>query len=70
MALHAALDHREDGAETQAQEAYRIACERWSRFAGTRDILVSELMFVREEEQNRWVDLAEVPLGRQLVTPR
>ena len=56
--------------ETQAQEAYRIASERWSQFAGNRDILVSELTFVREEEQNRWVDLAGVPLGRQLVTPR
>ena len=56
--------------ETQAQEAHRIASERWSQFAGTRDILVSELTFVREEKQNRWVDLAGVPLGRQLVTPR
>jgi len=31
---------------------------------------VNELTFVREEEQNRWVDLAGVPLGRQLATPR
>jgi len=56
------------GAEPQAQEAYRVACERWTHFRGSRDIQVSELIFVREEEQNRWVDLAGVPLGRQLVS--
>ncbi len=57
-------------AEAQARQAYRVASERWSRFGGSRDIQVSELIFVREEEQNRWIDLAEVRLGRQLVTPR
>ena len=57
-------------AEAQAQQAHRVACERWDRFEGCRDIQVSELIFVREQEQNRWVDLAEVRLGRQLVTPR
>jgi 2'-5' RNA ligase len=57
-------------AEAQAQQAYRVASERWSKFAGSRVIPVSQLIFVREEEANRWVDLAEVRLGRQLVTPR
>jgi 2'-5' RNA ligase len=57
-------------AEQQAQQAYRVACERWTQFEGSRDIQVSELTFVREEEQNLWVDLAGVPLGRQLLTPR
>ena len=57
-------------AEAQAQKAYRVASERWNKFQGSRDIQVSELIFVREEEQNCWIDLAEVRLGRQLVTPR
>jgi hypothetical protein len=37
-------------------------------FKGSREILVSELTFVREAEQNCWVDLAGVRLGRQLVS--
>ncbi len=57
-------------AQEQAEQAYQVACERWKRFEGSRDIRVSELTFVREEDQNRWVDLAGVPLGRQLVSPR
>ena len=54
--------------KAQAQQAYRVAHERWAHFEGGREIPVSELTFVREEEQNCWVDLAGVPLGRQLVT--
>jgi 2'-5' RNA ligase len=54
--------------EPQAQKAYRVARERWAQFEGSREIPVSELTFVREEEQNCWVDLAGVPLGRQLVS--
>jgi 2'-5' RNA ligase len=57
-------------AEAQAQQAYRVASERWKHFESCRDIQVSELIFVREGEQNRWIDLAEVRLGRQLVAPR
>ena len=53
--------------ESQAQKAYRVARERWAHFAGSREILVSELTFVREQETNCWVDLAGVPLGGQLV---
>jgi 2'-5' RNA ligase len=56
------------GTEAQAQQAYQIASQRWHHFTGSRDIQVRELIFVREEEPNRWVDLAEVRLGRQLVT--
>jgi 2'-5' RNA ligase len=54
--------------ETQAQEAYRVARERWIHFDGSREIQVSELTFVRQDEQNCWVDLAGVPLGGQLVS--
>jgi 2'-5' RNA ligase len=54
--------------EKQAQEAFIIARDRWAQFNGGRHIQVKELTFVREEEQNRWVDLAGVPLGRSLVS--
>ena len=52
--------------ESQAEEAHKIARERWNHFEGNREIQVNELIFVREE-QNRWIDLAGVRLGRQLV---
>ena len=50
-----------------AQEAEIIARDRWAQFTGSRLILVRELTFVREREDNCWVDLAGVPLGRSLV---
>jgi 2'-5' RNA ligase len=55
-------------AEDQAQQAFLTARDRWAEFEGGRQIHVQELTFVREEEQNRWVDLAGVPLGRSLVS--
>ena len=55
-------------AEAQAQQAYRVAHELWAHFECSRDIQVSELTFVREDERKSWVDLAGVPLGRQLVS--
>ena len=53
--------------EELAQQAYITARDRWAEFRGSRRILVNELTFVREKEQDRWVDLAGVPLGRSLV---
>jgi 2'-5' RNA ligase len=53
--------------EELAKEAYLIARDRWAEFPGSRRISVKELTFVREEGQNRWVDLAGLPLGRSLV---
>ena len=55
--------------EEQAQAAYLTANKEWARFLGSRSIQVQELTFVREGEQNCWVDLAGVPLGRRLVSP-
>lgn len=55
-------------AEDQAQQAFLTARDRWAEFEGRRQIQLKELTFVREEEQNRWVDLAGVPLGRTLVS--
>lgn len=53
--------------EAQAQEAYIVARDRWAEYQGSRRISVRELTFVREEANNRWTDLAGVPLGRSLV---
>jgi 2'-5' RNA ligase len=53
--------------EKLAQQAFLTARDRWAEFRGSRRILVNELTFVREQQQNRWVDLAGVPLGRSLV---
>ena len=55
--------------EELAQKAYIFARDRWALFKGSRHIPLSELTFVREQEQNRWVDLAGIPLGRSLVKP-
>jgi hypothetical protein len=57
------------GTEELAQKAYIFARDRWALFKGSRHIPLSELTFVREQEQNRWVDLAGIPLGRSLVKP-
>ena len=56
-------------AADQAQTAFMTARDRWAEFEGGRHIQLKELTFVREEEQNRWVDLAGVPLGGSLVSP-
>ena len=55
--------------EKQAEQAYRLARDRWAEFAGSRRVPVQDLTFVREDELNCWVDLAELHLGRRLVTP-
>jgi 2'-5' RNA ligase len=55
------------GSEEQAQEAYRVARTRWSDFNDSRCIEIRDLTFVREQAQNRWVDLAAIPLGQRLA---
>lgn len=54
-------------AEDQAQHAYRVARTRWAEFDESRCIGIRDLSFVREEAQNKWVDLAAIPLGQRLV---
>lgn len=53
--------------EELAHRAYVTARDRWAQFQGSRHVHVQELTFVREEDENRWMDLAGVPLGRSLV---
>jgi 2'-5' RNA ligase len=55
-------------AEEQARRAFEIARQRWAQFQGNRQILVKQLTFVREDQQNAWIDLAPVGLGRALVS--
>ena len=54
--------------EKQARDAFEVAKERWAQFRGQRRVHVSELMFVREQDEV-WQDLASVPLGRSLLSP-
>src|SRR6266404_5604742 len=53
--------------EEQAQHAYRVARTRWADFDEARCIEIRDLVFVREEAQNRWADLADIQLGQQLA---
>lgn len=55
-------------AEEPAKTAFQIARERWAQYNGSRRILLEGLTFVREDCENRWIDLAPVPLGRRLVS--
>ena len=58
--------------EPAAQKAFQMAHERWARFPGSRRILLEKLTFVREELRENgpscWLDLAQVVLGRTLVS--
>ena len=58
------------GAEDQAQHAYRMARTRWAEYEGSRCIGVRDLTFVREGGNNRWIDLAAIPLGSHQAAAR
>jgi 2'-5' RNA ligase len=51
-----------------AENAFRVARERWDQYSGSRRILLERLTFVREDAQNCWIDLAPIQLGRSLVS--
>ena len=55
--------------DEQARQAIAIARERWAQFCGPRRVRVSELMFVRENNQC-WHDIAPVHLGRSQLSPK
>src|ERR1700676_5385986 len=55
-------------AEQPARMALQMARERWNRYSDSRRILLEKLTFLGEDEENCWVDLAPVPLGRRLVS--
>jgi 2'-5' RNA ligase superfamily len=55
-------------AEEPARKAFQMARERWAQYSGSQRILLERLTFVREDVENRWVDLAPIPLGGRLVS--
>jgi 2'-5' RNA ligase len=54
--------------EPAAEEALKIARDRWQHYPGSRRILLDRLTFVREDSLNCWVDLAPLRLGGELVS--
>jgi 2'-5' RNA ligase len=46
-----------------------VASSRWEGYEGTRRIEVTELAFVREQEDLTWDDLGHFPLSVSLVLP-
>lgn len=55
--------------DEQARAACVVAQERWANFLGRRQVLVEELMFVRENG-GRWQDIAPLSLGRGQLSSR
>lgn len=51
--------------------ALEIARARWARFELPRKAHIDELTFVKQgDDLNSWVDIAPIPLGQSLVSPR
>jgi 2'-5' RNA ligase len=55
------------GGPEEAQAAFRIAQEDWSKYQGTRRARIEQLTFVREAVGETWEDLAPMPLGGSLA---
>lgn len=51
----------------EAQSVVPQARARWQSYEGTRRVQVTELAFVREEEDLTWVDLGHIPLSASLA---
>lgn len=56
------------GDEEQAVVAFQAASKGWSQYTGSRRVSVEQVTFVREGENNTWLDLAPVHLGRSMVS--
>ncbi|MGI9102556.1 MAG: 2'-5' RNA ligase family protein [Terriglobales bacterium] len=54
----------------EAEPAFQEARRRWDRYHGTTRVRIEQLTFVREAGDDHWLDLAPVPLGRQLAPAR
>lgn len=50
-----------------ARRTLEVARDRWARFSESRNILIDQLTFVRSGIGTNWVDLAPIPLGKQLA---
>ena len=51
----------------EAQRVVEAARTRWEGCQCTRRVVIGELTFVRQAGPDRWIDIAPVPLGRQLA---
>lgn len=52
----------------QAQAALETARQRWSKYAGSKQLLIDEVTFVRGgRDLFEWTDVAPIPLGRSLA---
>ena len=47
-----------------AETALRAARSRWADFEGAKNAAIQEISFVREGENNQWIDLATVKLRK------
>jgi 2'-5' RNA ligase len=50
-----------------ARSACALSQSRWEGYQGTRRVQVTELAFVREEDNGTWTDLGHIPLSLQLT---
>jgi len=48
-----------------SERALQISRKHWSTYAGPRLAQINELVFVREVEDGRWVDLAPLQLKEE-----
>jgi 2'-5' RNA ligase len=46
-----------------AERALETARARWAAYTGPRQVDIDSITFVREGAENRWLDIATVPLG-------
>ena len=56
--------------EGEVRAVLHAASSEWARYAGTPAFRVESLSLVRQEPDQRWVDLAPIPLGSALKPSR
>jgi len=55
---------------SQTAAALSASRERWAEFSGSTEVEISELTFVRESENNQWIDLESMSLRKPVpATP-
>jgi 2'-5' RNA ligase len=52
----------------RARQGFEAASQRWSKYHGTRRILIDSVTFVRQVAPHHWEDLVPIPLGRRLAS--
>lgn len=57
------------GSQRPVETALDVARQRWAAFDGSRRVRIEELTFVRESENQCWIDLSSVTLGSREAVP-